>query len=205
VSFCAPALSGVGPCEAGGSFAQDVAAKGFGDAEIVEQIRELIDTRIRPAATQDGGDIELKGYRDGVVVLHFEGSARRLMRGIENILRHYVPEVTEVVDEVDAKPRPGLSTPEGQAIKQLLDERINPAVAAHGGYISLVDVSDDTVYIRLEGGCQGCGMADVTLKQGVEVEIKQTVPGIEHVLDVTDHAGGSNPYYQPGKSAASPW
>jgi len=72
-------------------------------------------------------------------------------------------------------------------------------VAAHGGLISLVDVQDDTVYIRLEGGCQGCGMADVTLKQGIEEQIKRTVPQIATVLDVTDHAGGANPYYQPSK------
>ena len=69
----------------------------------------------------------------------------------------------------------------------------------HGGHIALVDVQDDTVYIRLEGGCQGCGMADVTLKQGIVVQIQETVPAIEKVLDVTDHASGSNPYYQPGK------
>ncbi|MBL28690.1 MAG: hypothetical protein CMM50_14180 [Rhodospirillaceae bacterium] len=167
------------------------------DADIVDQIRELVDTRIRPAASQDGGDVRLKGYRDGVVVLAFEGSAKRLMRGIENILRHYVPEVTEVVDHLDAMPKPGLDTDTGRAIRQLLEERINPAVASHGGYISLVDVREDTAFIRLEGGCQGCGMADVTLKQGVEVEIKNAVPAIAHVYDVTDHANGANPYYQP--------
>ncbi|MDP6352086.1 MAG: NifU family protein [Alphaproteobacteria bacterium] len=81
----------------------------------------------------------------------------------------------------------------------MLDQRINPSVAMHGGHIALVDVTDDTVYIRLEGGCQGCGMADVTLKQGVEGEIKRAAPDIVHVLDVTDHAGGTNPYYQPSK------
>ena len=66
-------------------------------------------------------------------------------------------------------------------------------------HISLVDVREQTAYIRLEGGCQGCGMADVTLKQGVEVEIKRAVPSITSVLDVTDHADGQNPYYQPGR------
>ena len=76
--------------------------------------------------------------------------------------------------------------------------------AAHGGHIALVDVQEDTVYIRLEGGCQGCGMADVTLKQGIETEIKRAVPKISSVLDATDHAGGTNPYYQPGKSGMSP-
>jgi Fe-S cluster biogenesis protein NfuA len=76
-------------------------------------------------------------------------------------------------------------------------------VAAHGGHVALVDVREDTVYIRLEGGCQGCGLADVTLKQGIEVEIRRAVPAIAQVLDVTDHAGGSNPYYQPGKGGVS--
>jgi Fe-S cluster biogenesis protein NfuA len=60
-------------------------------------------------------------------------------------------------------------------------------------------VQEDTVYIRLEGGCQGCGMADVTLKQGIEVEIKKLVPEIVAVRDTTDHAVGSNPYFSPGK------
>ncbi len=61
------------------------------------------------------------------------------------------------------------------------------------------------MYIRLEGGCQGCGMADVTLKQGIEEQIKQAVPEITTVLDVTDHAGGTNPYFQPGKMDMSPF
>jgi len=84
-------------------------------------------------------------------------------------------------------------------VQQVLDERINPSVASHGGHIALIDVKADTAYIRLEGGCQGCGMADVTLKQGIEVEIKSAVPAILQVLDVTDHAGGTNPYYSQGK------
>ncbi|MFP6714302.1 MAG: NifU family protein [Alphaproteobacteria bacterium] len=103
------------------------------------------------------------------------------------------------MDYRDSKPKPGLETADGKTVQKLFDEKINPSVATHGGHIALVDVQGDTVYIRLEGGCQGCGMADVTLKQGVEVEIKNAVPSIAHVLDVTDHDGGANPYYQPGK------
>ncbi len=171
-----------------------------GDAdEIVTQITELIETRVRPAVTQDGGDVIFQEFKDGKVVLEFQGSASRFKDGITNILRHYVPEVVAVVDHREAKPKPGLDTPNGRAVAELLETQINPAVAMHGGYIALVDVDEDTVYIRLEGGCQGCGMADVTLKQGVEVEIKRAVPDIAHVLDVTDHEGGDNPYYQPSK------
>jgi len=94
---------------------------------------------------------------------------------------------------------PNLESPQAKAVQRVLDTEINPAVAAHGGYISLVDVKDDIAYIRLGGGCQGCGMANVTMKQGVVVAIKKAIPEIKDVLDVTDHAGGSNPYYSPGK------
>ena len=124
---------------------------------------------------------------------------------IENTVRRDFPEVEEVRfvsaarEPEDTSDKPGMQTPAAEAIQKLLAEQINPAVAAHGGLISLVDVQDDTVYIRLEGGCQGCGMADVTLKQGIEEQIKRTVPKIATVLDVTDHAGGANPYYQPSK------
>jgi Fe-S cluster biogenesis protein NfuA len=72
-------------------------------------------------------------------------------------------------------------------------------VASHGGHVSLIDVKDKAVYLQLGGGCQGCGMADVTLKQGIEVMIKEAVPEIEEIYDVTDHAGGDNPYYQQSK------
>ena len=86
-----------------------------------------------------------------------------------------------------------------EKVQQIIDEKINPSVAAHGGNISLIDVKDNKVYLRFGGGCQGCGMVDVTLKQGVEVLIKETLPEIEEILDVTDHADGQNPYYQPSK------
>ena len=84
-------------------------------------------------------------------------------------------------------------------IQALIDSQINPGVASHGGYVELLDVKDSRVFVRMGGGCQGCGMASVTLKQGVEVLIKQQFPQIEAVVDTTDHAGGENPYYQPAK------
>jgi Fe/S biogenesis protein NfuA len=85
------------------------------------------------------------------------------------------------------------------AVQDVIDNKINPGVASHGGFVTLLDVKDDTAFIALGGGCQGCGMADVTLKQGIEVMIKEAVPQITKIMDTTDHAGGSNPYYQPSK------
>ena len=84
-----------------------------------------------------------------------------------------------------------------QQIQQVLDEEVNPMVASHGGVVSLLEVKDQNVYLEFGGGCQGCSMIDVTLKQGVEVMIKEQIPEIIAVYDVTDHAGGENPYYQP--------
>ncbi len=84
-------------------------------------------------------------------------------------------------------------------VQNVIDTQINPGVASHGGVVELVDVKDNIAYVRLGGGCQGCGMADVTLKQGIETMIKEAVPSIQAVLDSTDHASGSNPYYRPSK------
>jgi Fe-S cluster biogenesis protein NfuA len=182
----------------------DAAASDDGDSEVVGQIRELIDTRIQPAVSQNGGAVIFQGFEEGVVLLDMEGPAVAMKLGIENMLKHYVPEV-EVVqsfEEYERLKSPAMNTPEALSIRRILDEDVNPAVASHGGHIALIDVKPDTVYIRLEGGCQGCGMADMTLKNGVEVAIKQAVPAITSVLDVTDHAGGDNPYYQPGKGGA---
>lgn len=85
------------------------------------------------------------------------------------------------------------------AVQEVLDSQINPAVASHGGWVDLLDVRNQTAYVQLGGGCQGCGMADVTLKQGIEALILENVPEITAVVDTTDHAAGTNPYYQPAK------
>lgn len=84
-----------------------------------------------------------------------------------------------------------------QRISALLEDRINPAVAAHGGRISLVAVRGTTALIEMSGGCQGCGMARVTLRQGVERMIRESIPEVTEVQDVTDHRSGTNPYYRP--------
>lgn len=90
--------------------------------------------------------------------------------------------------------------PLSQRVQDVLTEQINPSVAQHAGWVALLEVKDDVAYIELGGGCVGCGMVDVTLKQGVEVAIKASVPEIASVVDSTDHASGTNPYFQPSKS-----
>ncbi len=97
------------------------------------------------------------------------------------------------------RPPADLSGEVPQRVLQVLEEQINPAIAAHGGMAELVAVEDNIAYLRLSGGCQGCGMASVTLSQGIEVAILDSVPEITEVIDVTDHATGANPYYEAAK------
>ena len=97
------------------------------------------------------------------------------------------------------RPPPDLSGDVAQRVQQILTEQINPSIAAHGGYAELVAVEDSTAYLRLGGGCQGCAMAPVTLTQGIEVAITGAAPEITRVVDVTDHAGGTNPYFETAK------
>lgn len=159
------------------------------------EIKEIVDTRIRAAAKDGGGDVTFRAFRDGIAYLRFEGAAYSLMQPIKNMLGHYVPEVEDVRDAIELEDRPGLQTAEGKAILDLLNTQINPQVAGHGGHISLIDVKENTAFVRLEGGCQGCSASSATLRQGVEVEIKKLVPSIARVVDVTDHTAGANPYY----------
>lgn len=91
-----------------------------------------------------------------------------------------------------------------EKVQYLIDTQINPGVAEHGGFVRVVDVSDDTLYVKLGGGCHGCGAADFTLKQGIETIIKRAVPEIHRIIDTTDHSAGINPYYRrPDESSTS--
>ena len=96
-------------------------------------------------------------------------------------------------------PESDLTDPLELAILALLEEEINPQIATHGGRADLVAVANATAYLRLSGGCQGCGMAAVTLSQGITVAIKEAVPAIVDVVDVTDHEHGENPYFAGAK------
>ena len=80
-------------------------------------------------------------------------------------------------------------------VQHLLDEQVNPGIAAHGGQIGLVDVQDTEVFLEMSGGCQGCAMSRLTLRQGVERMLREAIPEISAVHDITDHASGANPFY----------
>lgn len=97
------------------------------------------------------------------------------------------------------EPRGDLAGPMAERISVVLEENINPAIAMHGGMAELVSVDGTVAFLRLAGGCQGCGMAQVTLRQGIERILRESIPELTEVVDVTDHASGSDPYYQSSK------
>ena len=94
---------------------------------------------------------------------------------------------------------PELTGELAEKVQIVLESQINPAIASHGGQASLVGVEGQDIYLRLGGGCQGCGMAQVTLTQGIEKALRDAVPEIGNIIDATDHASGSNPYFESSK------
>jgi len=86
-----------------------------------------------------------------------------------------------------------------ERVADLFESQVNPMVARHGGRVELIDVQDAVVMVRMAGGCQGCGMADVTLRQGIEAMLQQHVPEVKGIVDITDHTAGSNPYFAAAK------
>jgi Fe-S cluster biogenesis protein NfuA len=134
---------------------------------------------------------------DGNVVAVTQTGAedwRQIGKQIGSSIRAYLTPQPEIA-EGDRLPSEAVRA----RVQQVLDEMINPGVASHGGFVELVDVQDDNLFIRMGGGCQGCGAADVTLRMGVERLIRENVPQVREIFDTTDHASGANPYYQASK------
>ena len=91
---------------------------------------------------------------------------------------------------------PNLDTPIARQVQKVIDEKVNPGIAGHGGFVTLMNVTEDTVFLTMGGGCHGCASSAATLRQGIEGMIKSEVPSIVSIIDVTDHAVGANPYYK---------
>jgi Fe-S cluster biogenesis protein NfuA len=109
--------------------------------------------------------------------------ARASEEGVPLIAEHYA-ERTPEEGEIRA------------AVESILENQVNPQIASHGGHVNVADVQGTTVYLVMGGGCQGCSAASATLRGGVEKAIRQAIPAVTEIVDVTDHAAGTNPYYK---------
>jgi Fe/S biogenesis protein NfuA len=95
-----------------------------------------------------------------------------------------------------ARDRPDIPAgPLAERVQQLFDAEINPSIAMHGGAVELVDVDEGTLYLRMTGGCQGCAASQATLRMGIERMVRESIPEIGEIVDVTDHSAGTNPYF----------
>ena len=147
----------------------------------------------------------------GIVEIFIEGNAVTALRAehvpweqLEEPVRYAISAALRGIGEApsaspasSASPAPALSDDDMyDAAQRLLERDINPAVAQHGGAVELLDVQDGVVALRMMGGCQGCGMANVTLRQGIEQSLRRALPGFRGLRDITDHAAGENPYFK---------
>jgi Fe/S biogenesis protein NfuA len=157
-------------------------------------------------AVADAGAGDKVAEDDGLAVVVPESSVARLVGarldwsddgdgGLVIVNPNTPPRPQAVID----RPEVDLSSELAQRILKVLEAQVNPSIAMHGGHADLVAVEEGIVYVRLSGGCQGCGLASVTLSQGIEVALRDSVPEVVSVVDVTDHASGANPFYEPAK------
>jgi Fe-S cluster biogenesis protein NfuA len=171
--------------------------------ELAERVRAALERSVLPTVVARGGSLRVAGVEEGVVTLEASGSpgaARPLATRAEALIRAAVPEVTAVRvigpgGEPDAAAGGG---PAGR-VRRVLDAEVNPAIAAHRGHVVLIGVDQGWVRIRLEGGCQGCSLAEVTLRQGIEPLLRDRVPDMVGLIDVTDHEAGTDPFFSPAK------
>ncbi|MDX1436409.1 MAG: iron-sulfur cluster assembly accessory protein [Anaerolineales bacterium] len=169
-----------------------VAIQGRGPGGFIYQLKFVeVDSSSPGDITQDEGDFKV--FIDPESAPNLEGSTL-----------DFVEDINERGFKLE-NPNPLWSDPLSLKIQDVMDAHINPQIAAHGGYVSLLDVRDSVAYVELGGGCVGCGLADVTLKQGIEVMLLEAVPEISAVVDTTDHASGTNPYFRPAKGGQSPF
>ena len=143
-------------------------------------------------------DVVFDGYGFGVVM---EPESAKLLDGaridwIETLTETGFRVENPNLAPIGSKPLEG---PLADRVRQAIDQFVNPGVAQHGGQVTLVEVRDKIVYIQMGGGCQGCGMASVTLSQGIERILREQVPEIEGIEDVTNHGAGENPYISASK------
>jgi cystathionine gamma-synthase len=173
-------------------------------AEVVAAVATALARSVAPSVIARGGAVRLVAVTDGIVTLEASGSPGAVLpvtAQIEALLRTAVPAVT-AVQVVWPGGEPGRTDAPGdlaECVQRVLDEEVNPAIAAHRGRVTLVDVTDGCVRLRLEGGCQGCSLAEVTIRQGIEPLLRARLPAIVTVVDITDHEAGTGPFFTSAK------
>lgn len=171
-------------------------------AGLTAQVAAALEKSLRPSIIARGAAVRVTGVSGGVATLEVTGSPGAvvpLVPRIEAQIRAAVPGITGVRIVAPGDAAPGAAADLPEQARRVIDTEINPAVAAHRGRIVLVGAQDGWVRIRLEGGCQGCSLAEVTVRQGIEPLLRARLPSLIGVLDETDHEAGTRPFFSPEK------
>ena len=175
-------------------------------SDLAAQVTAVLARSVLPSVIARGGAIRVAAAgADGVVTLEVTGSpgaALPLASRIEAAVRAAVPQVTAVrlvTPGHGPSGSPGGAAGLAEAARRVLDAEVNPAIAAHRGHVTVTGAEDGWILIRLDGGCQGCSLAEVTIRQGIEPLLRARLPAITGLTDVTDHEAGTDPFFSPEK------
>jgi Fe-S cluster biogenesis protein NfuA len=173
---------------------------------LAAQVTAALERSVLPSVIARGGAIRVAAAADGVVTLEIAGSPGAMLplaARIEALIRAAVPGITAVRLVTPgaglAESLPGGGEGLAEAARRILDAEVNPAIAAHHGHVSVDGADRGWIRIRLDGGCQGCSLAEVTVRQGIEPLLRARLPAMTGVADVTDHEAGTEPFFSPEK------
>ena len=175
--------------------------------DLASQVAAALEHSVLPSVIARGAAVRVLGVEDRLAVLELTGSPGAVLplaSRIEAQIRAAVPGLSGVrivtpAAQPHQQPPPAGAGTLAEQVRHILESEINPAIAAHRGHVDLVSADDGWVRIRLEGGCQGCSLAEVTVRQGIEPLLRTHLPGMLGVLDVTDHEAGTQPFFSPEK------
>jgi Fe-S cluster biogenesis protein NfuA len=172
--------------------------------DLTAAVQAVLERSVLPSVIARGGAVRVAGAGDGTVTLEMTGSPGAMLPlagRIEALIRAAVPGIATVqlVTPGQAGSPPDAGESLAEAARRVLDAEVNPAVAAHRGRVTVAGAERGWIRIRLEGGCQGCSLAEVTVRQGIEPLLRSRLPAMTGLIDVTDHEAGTEPFFSPEK------
>ena len=171
--------------------------------DLAGSVANALERSVLSAVIARGGGLRVAAVEGGVAILEVTGSPGAVLplaSRIEALIRAAVPEITSVrITGPGDAPSASAAGSLAKQARRVLDTEINPVIAAHRGHVALAGVEPGWVRIRFEGGCQGCSLAEVTLRQGIEPLLRARLPGMTGLADITDHEAGTQPFFSPEK------
>jgi Fe-S cluster biogenesis protein NfuA len=175
-------------------------------SDLAARVSAALARSVLPSVIARGGAIGVASVgADGVATLEVTGSPGAvipLASRIEAAIRAAVPGITAVrlvAPETPPGSPAGTAAGLAEAARQVLDAEVNPAIAAHHGRVTVTGADHGWIRIRLDGGCQGCSLAEVTIRQGIEPLLRARLPAMTGLTDTTDHEAGTDPFFSPEK------